>query len=77
MLLDLRFFLFDDFRFQQADSEMQCYVYDPATYSITYVLDNDNMYTKYEYDDRGFLRRTYQESIKYGVKMISESGRRL
>lgn len=65
--------LFDDFRFQPAQSGMTCYVYHPVTQELEYVLDNNNTYTKYEYNDVGMLIKTYQESLKFGVKLISES----
>lgn len=72
---------FDDFRFQPADATMTCYVYPPDNFEFsasgqplfTYVLSNDNMYTKFEHNERGMLVRTYQESFKHGVKLISES----
>jgi hypothetical protein len=72
--------LFDDFRFQPVDAAMTCYVSNPLNFQHTagqnifeYVLDNYNLFTKYEYDERGALVRTYQESLKYGVKLITES----
>lgn len=66
--------LFDDFRFQPADAVMNCFVYNPATQLQEYVLDNDNLYTRYQYDDRGMLVKTFQESLKYGSeKLISEN----
>lgn len=73
--------LFDDFRFQPVDASMICYVYNPLDYVYTndlkysdYVLDNDNLYTRYLYNERGQLFRTYRESIKYnGEKLVSES----
>lgn len=64
--------LFDDFRFQPLDAPMTAYVYDEATDELTHILDNNNLYTKYEYDDVGRLTNTYKESFKYGTKKISE-----
>jgi hypothetical protein len=68
--------LFDDFRFQPADASMMCYVYDPLTFEYPgtatetprydYVLDNDNLAIKYEYDERGRLKAVYRESTKQG-----------
>lgn len=62
----------DDFRFQPVQSSMACYVYDAATMQPTFVLDNNNMFTRYEYNDRGLLVKTYQESVAYGEKLISQ-----
>jgi hypothetical protein len=75
---------FDDFRFQPSNAEMSCYVFPPSDFEFTavaptylpsfnYVLNNDNFFTKYEYNERGTLIKTYSESFKYGVKLISES----
>lgn len=66
--------IFDDFRFQPVEAAMTCYVYNQDTNELEYVLDNNNLYMKYEYNDRGFLIKTYKESIKYhAVKLISEN----
>ncbi|MBL7839199.1 MAG: hypothetical protein JNJ75_03570 [Cyclobacteriaceae bacterium] len=76
--------LFDDFRFQPSDATMTCYVYDPldfffspsATTFMTseYVLDNNNLFTKYEYNHLGRLSKTYVESMRLkSVKLVSES----
>jgi hypothetical protein len=64
---------FDDFRFQPRDGSLTANVYDPVTGSVTFVLDNQNMFTQYEYNDRGQLVKTYSESFLYGVKLVSES----
>lgn len=72
--------LFDDFRFQPLDASMVCYVFNPLSYEFTtsflsydYVLDNENMYTKYEFNERGFLTKTFRESFKAnGEKLVSE-----
>jgi len=65
--------LFDDFRFQPADAAVTANVYDAATGALTFVLDNQNMFTQYQYNDQGQLTKTYRESFAYGVKLISES----
>lgn len=64
---------FDDFRFQPLDGALTANVYDPVTGNVTFTLDNQNMFTQYEYNDRGQLIKTYSESFKYGVKLVSES----
>ncbi|MBT1697137.1 hypothetical protein KK083_09640 [Fulvivirgaceae bacterium PWU4] len=74
---------FDDFRFQPVKSIMTCYVYPPLDFEFTnssatfssfnYVLNNENVFIKFEHNERGVLVRTYSESIMYGVKLISES----
>jgi hypothetical protein len=76
--------VFDDFRFQPADAEMTCFVHRPLDQQYTieppqyspsyfYVLDNNNVFMKYEYDEKGDVVKIYSESIRYGVKQISES----
>jgi hypothetical protein len=64
---------FDDFRFQPRDGSLTANVYDPVTSAVTFVLDNQNMFTQYEYNDRGQLVKTYSESFLYGVKLVSEN----
>ncbi len=64
---------FDDFRFQPRDGSLTANVYDPVTGAVTFVLDNQNMFTQYEYNDRGQLIKTYSESFMYGVKLVSEN----
>ncbi|MDJ1501169.1 hypothetical protein [Xanthocytophaga agilis] len=53
----------DDFRFHPIDAPMTGYVYNPKTWQVTHILDNDNIYTFYEYDDAGILIKTYQERL--------------
>lgn len=65
--------LFDDFRFQPLQSGMTSYVYNPDTDLVEYVLNNSNLYTRFEYDSRGVLTKTYAESFTYGEKIISEN----
>ncbi len=64
---------FDDFRFQPRDGSLNATVYDPITGAVTHVLDNQNMFTMYEYNDAGQIVKTYSESFMYGVKLTSES----
>lgn len=65
--------LYDDFRFQPMDANMNCFVYDKVTQKVTHILNNDNLYDRFEYNDGGVLVRTFRESFKYGEKMISET----
>ena len=63
--------VFDDFRFQPKDAGMTCYVYNPDTQQLEYQLGNDNLYTRYEYNTRGSLTRTYIETIQYGGEKLT------
>lgn len=63
----------DDFRFQPLNASASAYVYDKFSGELTYVLDNNNLYTRYEYDANGRLIKTYKEAFKtVGEKLISE-----
>lgn len=53
----------DDFRFHPLDAPLQANVYDPATRQLTYSLDNDNLYTCYQYDDAGKVVKVYKEVL--------------
>ncbi len=64
---------FDDFRFQPLDGGLTGYVYDTHTGELTYILDNNNLFTRYEYDAVGRLVRVYKETFQYGVSKISET----
>jgi hypothetical protein len=74
--------LFDDFRFQPVNSRMSCYVYDARDMdysntgnvaSVDYTLNDENLYVKYEYNEQGVLVKSFQESFKYGEKLMTES----
>jgi hypothetical protein len=76
--------VFDDFRFQPADAVMTCYVHQPLDFEFTvpptqyspsysYSLDNDNLFTKVEANEKGEVVKVYSESLTYGVKLISET----
>lgn len=55
---------FDDFRLQPLDAGMTCYVYDEEG-KIEFVLDNDNLYTRYEYEEEtGKLESSYVQVIE-------------
>ncbi len=62
----------DDFRFQPVDAGMTAYVYNEHD-AVWYVLDNENMFTEYQYNNKGELIRTYMESFAYGRVQTSET----
>ena len=53
----------DDFRFNPVDGPSTAYVYDAATAQLTYVLDNDNLFTHYEYDAAGKVKQISKEAL--------------
>lgn len=66
---------FDDFRFHPVDAPVTSYVYDPQTWQLTHVLNQDNLYTKYEYDAAGRRVKTYREVLKSprADRLVSET----
>ncbi|WP_340064260.1 Ig-like domain-containing protein [Ascidiimonas aurantiaca] len=52
---------FDDFRFHPVYASVTGYVYDAKTEALNFILDANNMATRYHYDDAGRLCRTYAE----------------
>jgi hypothetical protein len=54
---------FDDFRVAPLTAVVTSKVYDPRTNKLLYGLDNDNLFTHYEYNSTGRLRRVYQEAL--------------
>lgn len=72
--------VFDDFRFQPANAQMVCYVQMPLTFefiaggnSVSYLLNNDNLYTKYETSENGLINKVYKESIQLGGEKLVSS----
>ncbi|WPU99895.1 hypothetical protein SNE26_28200 [Mucilaginibacter sp. cycad4] len=63
---------FDDFRFKPINSAMTSYVYDPWTGELLYLLDNNNLFAKFQYDAEGRLIKTFAERFGYGVKQTNE-----
>ena len=53
----------DDFRVCPMTSAMVSRVYDARTNRLTYLLDNENLYTRYQYYPDGRLYRTYREAF--------------
>ena len=54
---------FDDFRVAPLTSTFTSRVYDPRSNRLLYSLDNDNLFTHYEYTPTGRLKRVYQETL--------------
>ncbi len=54
---------FDDFRVAPLTATLTSRVYDPRTNQLLYSLDNDNLFTHYEYTPTGRLRRVFQETL--------------
>ncbi|MEN0052354.1 MAG: putative Ig domain-containing protein [Mucilaginibacter sp.] len=54
---------FDDFRFQPVAASASAYVYDNKNGELTYILDNNNLFTRYRYDAIGRLIRVYKEVL--------------
>jgi hypothetical protein len=63
---------YDDFRVQPANATAAAYVYDNLSGELTYVLDNNNIYTRFEYDAVGRLVRTYREKLNVGEVKVNE-----
>ncbi|TRX59608.1 hypothetical protein FNH22_10710 [Fulvivirga sp. M361] len=61
---------FDDFRAHPVDATMTSYVYNEWG-ELSYILDANNIYTKYEYDAMGRLIKTYRESFDYAETLTS------
>lgn len=53
----------DDFRFHPLQGPLSAYNYDPQTGMVTYVLNNDNLYTRYQYDAAGKVSQVYKETL--------------
>ena len=70
----------DDFRFQPLLGPLTAYNYDPQTGMTTYVLNNDNLYTRYQYDAAGKVSQVYKETLdrpndaSASEKLVLENG---
>lgn len=53
---------FDDLRIIPMDGNMVSYVYDDLNLRLTYILNENNYFTKYEYNNQGELIRIKQET---------------
>ncbi|MBX2896863.1 MAG: hypothetical protein KF763_15560 [Cyclobacteriaceae bacterium] len=55
--------LFDDFRIHPLKAAMVSYVYNQWG-ELSHILDANNLYTEYRYDNMGRLKETYRESFQ-------------
>lgn len=62
---------FDDFRVHPVDATMTSYVYNEWG-ELSHILDNNNVFTKFEYDDMGRLESTYKETFNHGIVRTSK-----
>ncbi len=63
---------FDDIRIHPFDASFKSFVYDDITLRFTYELDENNFFTKYEYDASGKLERVKKETER-GVMTVQET----
>ena len=63
---------FDDIRIYPIDATMITYVYDANTLKLTYTSDENNYFTKYNYDAAGDLESINRETEK-GVQTVKEA----
>ena len=64
--------IMDDFRFQPIDASVTAYAYNKWG-ELSEVLDNNNLFTRYEYDDMGRLKSVSKETFQYGVVQVSSN----
>jgi len=64
--------LFDDFRVHPLKSAMVSYVYNKWG-ELTHMLNNNNLFTEYEYDGMGRLTKVYRETFQHGKTKTSET----
>jgi hypothetical protein len=62
----------DDMRFQPLNAATNAYVYSSKSGELTHILDNNNLFTRYEYDELGRLVRLYKEKPGTGVYKTDE-----
>ncbi|KKO90753.1 hypothetical protein AAW12_14505 [Sphingobacterium sp. Ag1] len=63
----------DDFRFHPKNSVCTASVYDTVTGELTYSLDKNNLYTRYEYNAMGQVVATYREQFGRTPYKVSET----
>lgn len=62
----------DDFRFQPKNGTSSALVYDPKTGELTHTLDQNNLFTRYEYNAMGQVIATYRERFGGAPYKVSE-----
>jgi hypothetical protein len=67
----------DDFKLTPFESAGGCNVYDPETFKVAAILDDQHLATAYEYDDNGILKTVKQEvidtpTLSGGFKTVKE-----
>lgn len=65
--------VYDDFRIRPLDAAMTSYVYNQWG-ELSHILDNNNLYTRFEYDGAGRLTATYRETLMRGTKTYGTDG---
>lgn len=63
---------FDDFRFQPLNAPAISYVYNNVTGELTYSLDNNNLFVKYDYDAIGRLIKISREVLGKAITPIAK-----
>lgn len=63
----------DDFRFQPKNSTCSASIYDVSTGELTYSLDKNNLFTRYEYNAMGQVIATYREQFGRAPYKVSET----
>jgi hypothetical protein len=61
---------FDDFRVAPLSAKVQATVISPIDFTTVAVLNNDNLYTRYEYDAANRVIATYIERIGFPVEQM-------
>jgi YD repeat-containing protein len=64
--------IIDDFRAHPFDASMVSYVYN-SWGELSHVLDNNNMFTRYVYDNMGRLKSTHRETFLKGEVKANEN----
>jgi hypothetical protein len=66
------FLYIDDVRFQPADAQSTCYVYDPSNFKILAQFDDQHFGLFYQYDKEGKLSKQLVETER-GISVIADS----
>lgn len=61
----------DDIRIHPVDAAMSSYVYNQWG-ELSHILDNNNLYTEFRYDDMGRLTETFVETFNHGSVRTTE-----